>query len=69
MEFLLWQPKRQETRSRLNVPNASIETMTVSKIKRTIRIDLLFPNTVLSAESTPNTKSLNNNMVGAEKTA
>ena len=58
--FLLWQLKRQEQKSLLNAPNASIETTTVLRTKRTIPIDWFFPNTARSARSTPNTKNLNN---------
>jgi hypothetical protein len=60
MEFLLWQLKPLERKLRLNARNASIETTTVLRTKRTILIDWFFPNTALSARSTPNTKNLNN---------
>ena len=38
--FLLWQLKRQEQKSLLNAPNASIETTILLKIRRTIPTDL-----------------------------
>jgi hypothetical protein len=59
MEFLLWQLKPLERKSRLNVRNASIETTTVLRTKRTILTDWFFPNIALVAESTPNTKKRN----------
>jgi hypothetical protein len=63
MEFLLWQLKPLERKSRLNVRNVSIETTTVLKTKRTIPTDWFFPSTALSARSTPNTKKLNNSEI------
>jgi hypothetical protein len=65
MEFLLWQLKPLERKSRLSARNASIETTTALRIKRTIPIDWFFPNTVLSARSTPITKKLNNSVESA----
>jgi len=65
MEFLLWQPKRQETKSRLSAPNASIEITTVLKTKRTILTDWFSLNTARSARSTRNTKNPNNSILKA----
>jgi hypothetical protein len=62
MEFLLWQPKRQETKLRLNAPNASIEITTVLRTRRTILTDWFFPNTARSAKSTRITKNPNNSI-------
>ena len=57
---LLWQSKRQEPKLLLNVPNASIETMTALRTRRTILIVWWSLNIVLSARSTRNTKNRNN---------